>query len=513
LKESRTPAGPVAARRAAAAALVLAACGVTRPPGVEDAPTALTLRLEPASPPAEGGERTGAEREGTVDDNLPFLPDGTKLYSTAYRTWIYTDVGPRRRRYGYLRAGEAVDARGPAISNAGCQGGWYRINPRGFVCLAKGATLDPAHALLAQAEERPARGQPLPYHYFQTDGRTPLRYFKLPDRREVLALEGDRGGAISVWQGRWGHLLGYALEQMPAPPAFLEEGGSMIKPYGVKEPLRYRLHAGRAEEGGAFAIKRLLKHAGRAYGITTEHDLLALDNLVPRPASKFRGLVLTEEDALPVAFIKAPIATRYEGAIGETFRAQGALPKKTAVKLTGRKWQAFHELQGGGWVPSEALDIVQGRKIFPSFATGSRKWVDVSLREQTLVAYAGKRPVYVTLVSTGRAGLADPATTTATVTGTFMIHSKHLTSTMDAAQDRSDSYALQDVPYVQYFHKGYALHGAYWHDDFGRPRSHGCINLAPYDAAWLFEWTDPELPPKWHGVLNQERGTVVQIGP
>ena len=54
---------------------------------------------------------------------------------------------------------------------------------------------------------------------------------------------------------------------------------------------------------------------------------------------------------------------------------------------------------------------------------------------------------------------------------------------------------------------------AYWHDEFGKVRSHGCVNLAPKDAAWLFEWTDPSVPVTWHGVLNKERGTVVYIHP
>jgi hypothetical protein len=78
--------------------------------------------------------------------------------------------------------------------------------------------------------------------------------------------------------------------------------------------------------------------------------------------------------------------------------------------------------------------------------------------------------------------------------------------------DKADS-SLLDVPFVQYFHQGYALHGTYWHDEYGRVRSHGCINLAPIDAAWLFEWTDPPVPPHWHHVINRERGTVVYIHP
>jgi lipoprotein-anchoring transpeptidase ErfK/SrfK len=111
------------------------------------------------------------------------------------------------------------------------------------------------------------------------------------------------------------------------------------------------------------------------------------------------------------------------------------------------------------------------------------------------------------------AGLADPEKAPATVRGTYMIHTKHVSATMDGEEDVADSYSLRDVPFVQYFHKGYALHAAYWHDQFGKVRSHGCINLAPIDAAWLFEWTDPQVPEGWHGVINKERGTAIVIHP
>jgi lipoprotein-anchoring transpeptidase ErfK/SrfK len=130
-----------------------------------------------------------------------------------------------------------------------------------------------------------------------------------------------------------------------------------------------------------------------------------------------------------------------------------------------------------------------------------------------LVAYEGTRPVFATLVSTGRGGLDDPETTSATVQGTFFIHEKHVSATMDGDEASDDAFDLHDVPYVQYFHQGYALHGAYWHDEFGKLRSHGCVNLAPADAAWLFEWTDPQVPSEWHGAANQKSGTLVYIHP
>ena len=80
---------------------------------------------------------------------------------------------------------------------------------------------------------------------------------------------------------------------------------------------------------------------------------------------------------------------------------------------------------------------------------------------------------------------------------------------MDGDEDKGDSYNLRDVPFVQYFHKGYALHGTYWHENFGVPMSHGCINMRTEDAKWLFLWV---LPLHEIGkTYNRGYGTLVQI--
>jgi lipoprotein-anchoring transpeptidase ErfK/SrfK len=141
------------------------------------------------------------------------------------------------------------------------------------------------------------------------------------------------------------------------------------------------------------------------------------------------------------------------------------------------------------------------------------KWIDVSIWQQTLVLYEGEKPIYATLVSTGADGMGDPETTKSTIRGEFRIDYKHVTATMDA-DDPENRFELRDVPWVQYFERGYALHTAYWHDDFGTPRSHGCINLAPVDARRLFFWTDPPLPANWHGVKSGDHtipGTWVRV--
>jgi len=177
-------------------------------------------------------------------------------------------------------------------------------------------------------------------------------------------------------------------------------------------------------------------------------------------------------------------------------------------------------------------------------------------------------------VSTGRDGMQDPKTTLSTPMGKFRLQSKHLAAAMDSDENSSvaggtrsrkvaysgdtqatierlkkaeaageklsdedqrrlvniqkgrhpeygitvrrgaRNFELRDVPYIQYFAAGYAIHGAYWHDVFGIPRSHGCVNLAPIDARLVFRWTDPPVPDGWHGINvgpDMGEGTAVYI--
>jgi lipoprotein-anchoring transpeptidase ErfK/SrfK len=172
----------------------------------------------------------------------------------------------------------------------------------------------------------------------------------------------------------------------------------------------------------------------------------------------------------------------------------------------------YLEVKGGGWLRDESLTRVNPMKKTPGWATPGRSWLDISILKQTLIAYEGTTPVYATLVSTGADGLGDPKDTHSTVRGQFLIHTKHVTATM-SGDELGDEFDLRDVPYVQYFREGYALHAAYWHDSFGKPRSHGCINLSPADARWLFHWSDPPVPPAWHGAMTLRNGTLVYVHP
>ncbi len=273
---------------------------------------------------------------------------------------------------------------------------------------------------------------------------------------------------------------------------------------------------GRAAPGSGFAFSRSFDWQGRWYGLTTELDVVGLERTRLVKSSTLRGVVLARDAGLPVAFVTSRFSTRYAQTPSGEFKPNGSFGYREGLRLTGRGAPGgMIEADGGVWAVDSTLRRIEPRTAYPSIATGDRKWIDVSIQAQTLVAYEGRRPVFATLVSTGIGVLGDPATTNATVRGTFMIYSKEISATMDGdiVRATADSYALRDVPFVQYFHQGYALHGAYWHDEFGKARSHGCVNLSPADAAWLFEWTDPVVPPDWHGVINKDRGTVVYVRP
>jgi lipoprotein-anchoring transpeptidase ErfK/SrfK len=122
-------------------------------------------------------------------------------------------------------------------------------------------------------------------------------------------------------------------------------------------------------------------------------------------------------------------------------------------------------------------DLLQPLGIAPN-----EKWIDISLEKQRLVAYEGRTPVFDSLISSGTA--LHP-----TVTGQFRIWLRFRAQDMDGRR-LGFNYYLRNVPFVQYFYQDYALHGTYWHSNFGRPMSHGCVNLPTPAAEWLYNWAD-----------------------
>lgn len=111
-----------------------------------------------------------------------------------------------------------------------------------------------------------------------------------------------------------------------------------------------------------------------------------------------------------------------------------------------------------------------------------RRWIEIDLSGQHIVAWEGNTSVYAVDVSTGTAATPTP-------TGVYEIYVKYDTARMQGAD-----YDVPDVPYTMYYDGNYAIHGAYWHNSFGTPVSHGCTNVAVNHAAWFYSWASVGTP-------------------
>jgi hypothetical protein len=167
---------------------------------------------------------------------------------------------------------------------------------------------------------------------------------------------------------------------------------------------------------------------------------------------------------------------------------------------------AAYRIGDGEWMSPADLRVFTPSALPPTLASGER-WIDVDLDAQILVAFEGDTAVYATMVSSG--GKDTP-----TETGVYRMWLKESEADMKGLNGE-DPYSVATVPWTQFFspEKELALHTAYWHDGFGHARSHGCVNLAPRDARWLYFWSDPQVPPGWTmaaGVVEAP-GSIVRI--
>jgi len=335
------------------------------------------------------------------------------------------------------------------VEGKGCTGeGWARVDQQGFVCLREAA-----------ASRR--HGKPLPT---LAAGRVVPFIYGKP--------RADRGGKLLAPVPRY--RSAEALLRGDAPLDHLEAHH------------QYAFIESRRVAGGALLLDRS-RRAVRAEAIQLE-----------RP-SEFRGRELAAGSVLAdeVMAWSAEAPTLVRAAPGVAAEVVGRIDYHRELMLApipvrqdGVDWYA---LQGAGkpagyvsdqdvrrWVPDEPLAGVRADEV----------WLDIELEEQTLSVYRGQRPIFVTLISSGAGKNPTPR-------GLFRIWHKQAVGDMRSLPGDADSYTVEDVPWVQYFHRCFALHTAFWHNKFGRRRSHGCVNLSPRDAAYLFGLTTPEMPGGW----------------
>lgn len=266
------------------------------------------------------------------------------------------------------------------------------------------------------------------------------------------------------------------------------------------------------EQGFAVALVEQREHQGESYGRTTHGMWLPMRDLIPVRPTAFRGEEVSDGN-VDLAWVFTNNA-RVFSKPSLSARTQRSLVRFQLLDVLEDKivqGRTYYRIGEGAWVSDR--DVRKPSKAErPAEVKPGERWIDIELDTQTLVAYVGDRPVYATMVSTGKGRQGTPF---ATPKGVHRIWVKLVGSSMDNLEDEeaNDYYSIEDVPYVQFFSRGVGLHAAFWHTKFGTVRSHGCVNLPPQDAQWLFRFTSPHLPAGWRAVFpsDLEPSTVVRV--
>ncbi len=443
-----------------------------------------------------------------------------------HRFVVNVRTAPRRDalRLGYLRAGSVFTANtNQPVGSDRCRRGWYEIaETGGFVCSGHDVIAFEGKRLPERRARQPDLEALLPYPYAYTVRPGAALYRRLPTDSEAEEFEGYRAVGATPPVPNTDLESAEAVGSAPTAAAvsltsvantdteLAEDEGppTLASLKGQQDSALER----RLVKGFYLSLDREMPKGARRYWRTQANGFVPYRSVREVKGSDFHGVTLSRAGAvdappqgvrLPVGFVMSNRAFAYSpGNNGKIRRGKPAAYHSMFaivghVELSGLGYEVAAD---GTYYRSQEITRIDVRPP-PNEVATEEKWIDVDLERQTLVAYEGAAPVFATLVSTGRVtNSLDPLRNFATPTGSFRILSKHLTHTMDGDHAVDGPFSIEDVPYVMYFQLAYAIHSAFWHNSFGRTRSHGCINASPADARWLFQWVTPELPKHWHAV-------------
>ncbi len=416
---------------------------------------------------------------------------------------------------GHLRRGAIIPVKPNLIKKGNCPEGWYALESGGFVC-GKYLTNDPNARDLRGPPHPPFADRPLPYDYgLNLTNGAPL-YYRVPKKSE----RDDAEKGLAVGRGKKQGDEGGGADS----PWYMKkhEGGRPMVSLGDLKG-ESSLIVIRMVRGFYVAIGDEAKSAAGKFWRTTDGLIAAQDHLlVHQSKTEFEGVRLNapeEKRKLPLAFVLGLHAKQYffKGDDPDKKPGRGEhIDRFSIVGLTGQRklfeQQAYLETTDGYYVRAVDVTTTKPGPPPPGLKPGE-KWIDVNLKTQSLVAFEGEIPVYATIVSTGRHNDEDPSKDHRTKPGDFRVASKFISTTMDDDGASDGPYSIQDVPWTMYFNGSTALHGAFWHSSFGHERSHGCVNMTPFDAKNIFQWVGPVIPPGWHGVkaTNDNAGTRIIV--
>jgi len=453
-------------------------------------------------------------------------PDRGRVHAKARFVWIRKKPEAESEWLGYITLGQSLalsrDRRTPEAGTGSVCATWVPVAPRGWVCVGRDATLDAEDPEVVRLEAyAPDIRSPWPFEYAKS--LETVRYRSVPSPRDQRAKEGNLDALL-------GRIERARAARDPAAIAKIDprlvgvdlslSGNAMIASY--EPPAAVLESDDNIPLGSTIAYVHEFDHDDRAWLLSWDHAVIPRVRVQKFPRSEFHGAPLEEGVRFPLGFVRKIAAKKYRRAAGgallpseETFAPRARIAFGEGKSSLGAD-VLLETDEAGTFVRQSDVFVVDPKRELPRRlpGTGRRTWVEVSTVGGWLVAYEGERPVYVTLISAGRAALgADDKMVPASSTpnGVYAIHSKLKTATMRSENRPGASHA--EVMYTQVFFEDYALHGAYWHDAFGDRKSAGCVNLSPIDSKWLFDWSEPSVPEDWHvkKVEPGEAQTVVVI--
>jgi hypothetical protein len=461
------------------------------------------------------------EQEISDEDEKRELEARFPNYAVAFHfhTQVRAEPSSDARVIAYARRGNTFRV-SERLAETGCSKGWYEIEPGGlFICSGEGVIVSDKHVAFAPSPPPPKLDASMPYSYAYVTSDNVPQYWRVPTAAEVVhvtdlfaRIEARDQAANS--DGRFdGDASTGEVANIPSPVTgehgdgndrmALSDGG-VDDPYALP-PFVYL----RMAKGFFVSTDDETTSDDITYRRTVRGRYVPTNRLTRAKVSTFEGLLLGSDVTLPQVYVTGGgvkiLRQEEEGGplkVGERRARLSRLPFLGMMKRRGRNYVRVGEKD----FLSSRIAAVLKKADPPKDIKPAERWIDIDLEEQTLVAYEGDIPVFATLVSTGREDFETPR-------GSFRIYSKHIAITMDDPDAEEEAYSIEDVPWTQYFEESYALHGAFWHNRFGRVRSHGCVNLSPADARRLFFWTGPHLPDGLHGIVatRENKGTRVVI--
>lgn len=239
-------------------------------------------------------------------------------------------------------------------------------------------------------------------------------------------------------------------------------------------------------DGFLFAtVQTITENEGRLWYQINYGEWMRQEDIILAPASEFTGMEIHAEPERPFGWMVVDYWYSLE---------PGAEPPPDAVKLPrytfievydavedDEGW-LWYNIGGGRWMRQTYVSLIDTTPR-PEEVGEDEYWVEIDLYEQTFAAYVGDAMVYAGLVSSG-------LNQWPTHEGLFQVWDRHTKTKMSGAEGKIDYYFIEDVPHTMFFDNDIALHGAFWHDRFGYKHSHGCVNMPPRDAEWVFYWSE-----------------------